>query len=158
MDSYLSTSPRTIDFHAFIHPASAFTHPDQVLHDGSLSRAEKRVILSSWASDAHTVESQPWLRQVPGGDHPVALAAILAALRRLDDDDPPPKNAAAIRPSDLARGSMPPPDCSSTIRWRRPPGRGHHAGLAGRRWPSMHAATSLPREASFIRGEGKRAA
>ncbi|HEY8332995.1 MAG TPA: hypothetical protein VIQ05_04295 [Tardiphaga sp.] len=111
MDINLSASPRIIDFHAFIHPASAFRQPDDVLHDGSLSPAEKRVILSSWASDAHAVESQPWLRQVPGGDHPVALAAILAALRRLDDDEPPPKGGMAIRLSDLKRAGRPPADC-----------------------------------------------
>jgi hypothetical protein len=111
MDINLSASPRIIDFHAFIHPASAFAQPDDVLQDGSLSPAEKRIILSSWASDAHTVESQPWLRQVPGGNRPVALAAILAALRRLDDDDGPPRGGMAIRASDLARASSPPPDC-----------------------------------------------
>ena len=124
MDIKLSASPRMIDFHTFIHPASAFTHPEEVLRDGSLSAAEKRVILSSWASDAHTVESQPWLRQVPGGDHPVALAAILAALRRLDDDGPPPQGGMAIRPSDLARATRPPADCIADIarplRFQRP--------------------------------------
>ncbi|CAN5385426.1 hypothetical protein BH11PSE4_BH11PSE4_02460 [soil metagenome] len=121
MDINLSTSPRIIDFHAFIHPASAFTHPDEVLRDTALSRAEKRVILSSWASDAHTVEHQPWLRQVPGGDHPVALAAILAALRQLDDDEPPPKGGMAIRLADLWGAGRPPADCMSESPW--PPRR-----------------------------------
>jgi hypothetical protein len=116
MDINLSASPRIIDFHAFIHPASAFTQPDDVLRNKALSRAEKRVILSSWASDAHAVESQPWLRHVPGGDRPVALAAILAALRRLDDDDEPPKGGMAIRLSDLARAGAPPVDCTAGIR------------------------------------------
>ena len=116
MDIKLSASPQIIDFNAFIHPAAAFTRPEQVVRDRSLSRAEKRVILSSWASDAHTVELQPWLRQVPGGDHPVTLAAILAALRLLDDDDPSPKGGMAIRLSDLARATRPPVDCAAMQR------------------------------------------
>jgi hypothetical protein len=135
MDINLSTSPRIIDFHAFIHPASAFTHPAQVLRDHALSRAEKRVILSSWASDAHVVEQRPWLRLVPGGDHPVALAEILAALRQLDDDTPPPNGGMAIRPADLARASRPPADCTMPLRMRRADRPGRAAHLRPRRRP-----------------------
>ena len=63
------------DFHAFLHPASAYQTPDDVLRDPTLSDAEKRVILSSWASDANVVESQPWLRQIPAkGRHGDPLA------------------------------------------------------------------------------------
>ena len=135
MDINLSASPRIIDFHAFIHPASAFAQPEDVLRDDALSRSEKRVILSSWASDAHAVESQPWLRHVPGGDRPVALAAILAALRRLDDDDEPPKGGMAIRLSDLARANTPPADCRAGI--RLPPAQVHRrAERFGRRPPT----------------------
>lgn len=81
-------------------PASHFASPDDVLQDDKLSPAEKRVILSSWASDMYAVESCPWLREVPGMAQPVALKDILAALRQLDaadDDDPPPRGAAAVR-------------------------------------------------------------
>ena len=98
------------DFHAFIHPAAVFHTPDDVLRDPTLSDSEKRVLLSSWASDANVVESQPWLRQVPGAGHPVLLAAILAALRRLDGDEPPPKGGMAIRWRGLAR-RLAPVDC-----------------------------------------------
>jgi hypothetical protein len=86
-----------------IHSASAFDQPDQVLRDRRLSKAEKRTILSSWASDAHAVESQPWLRLIPGSGQPVPLATILSALCRLDDEDPPPKGGAAIRLPDRGR-------------------------------------------------------
>jgi hypothetical protein len=52
---------------------------------------EKRVILSSWASDMFAVESCPSLREIPGIGRAIRLADILAALRKLDgeDDDPP---------------------------------------------------------------------
>jgi hypothetical protein len=101
-----SIQERPINFHTLIHPASAFAHPDQVLRAASLDKAEKRRILSSWASDAHAMESQPWLRLIPGAEQPVPLAAILTALRWLDrdDDDPPPKGGAAIRLRDPGPG------------------------------------------------------
>ncbi|WFU70563.1 MULTISPECIES: hypothetical protein [unclassified Bradyrhizobium] len=72
------------------HPAAHYSSPDAVLDDRKLSTPEKRIILSSWASDMYAVESQPALRELPGMDHPVRLADILAALRKLDDDDDPP--------------------------------------------------------------------
>jgi hypothetical protein len=76
---------------------AGYDHPDQVLRDDTLSTADKRAILSSWASDANALEQQPWLRLAPGQRQPVLLRAILDALRRLDDDEPPPKGGAAIR-------------------------------------------------------------
>ena len=112
-----------VDFHALIHPAAVFQTPDDVLRDPTLSDAEKRVVLSSWASDANVVESQPWLRQVPGAENPVPIAAILAALRSLDGDEPPPKGGMAIRWRGLAR-RLAPIDCLAT---KDPPRR---AGLA----------------------------
>jgi len=91
------------------HPASHYASPDHVLNDGDLSAAEKRVILSSWASDIYTVESCPWLREVPGIVQPIALKDILAALRQLDpedDDDPPPRGAAAMRVVPVIRSTL----------------------------------------------------
>ncbi|WP_245453056.1 hypothetical protein [Bradyrhizobium sp. C9] len=46
-----------------------------------------------------TVESCPSLREIPGMDHPIRLADILAALRRLDreDDDPPRPGGVPMR-------------------------------------------------------------
>ncbi len=85
------------DCFALIPIASVRQRLEDVLHDPTLSNADKRQLLSSWASDAHAVENKPWLRLVPGNAEPMPLAAILQALRRLDDDDPPPKGGAVIR-------------------------------------------------------------
>ncbi|CAN7762972.1 hypothetical protein LJR220_003907 [Bradyrhizobium sp. LjRoot220] len=101
--------------HALFHPAAHYDSPDDVLNDRQLSDAEKRVVLSSWASDIYAVESSPALRDVPGIGHSIRLADILAALRRLnsEDDDPAPRGGAAIR-------------------WRRP------------RWTAALSRRSLP--------------
>ena len=90
-------------------PASHYDSPEQVLNDTELSVAEKRVILSSWASDIYTVESCPLLREVPGIAQPIALKDILAALRQLDpedDDDPPPRGATGMRVVPLIRSTL----------------------------------------------------
>lgn len=68
-----------------------------VLKDPRLSSAEKRAILSAWASDMYAVESSPMLRMIPGHTTPLCLSEILSALRGLDDDDPPPRGGAAKR-------------------------------------------------------------
>lgn len=74
------------------HPAAHYASPDDVLNDEVLSVPEKRIILSSWATDMFAVESCPALREIPGmGGHTIRLADILAALRRLDGDDDPPR-------------------------------------------------------------------
>ena len=38
-----------------LHPANAFAHPADVVHDPDLTLSEKRAILASWASDACAV-------------------------------------------------------------------------------------------------------
>jgi hypothetical protein len=82
----------------FFHPVSHYGSPDDVLDDAKLSTEEKRLILSSWASDMYAVESHPALREVPGIPHRLRLDDILAALKRLDDDiDPPPRGGLAMR-------------------------------------------------------------
>lgn len=75
------------------HPVAHYGSPAEVLSDRQLSEAERRVILSSWASDMFAVESCPGLRHIPGMDHPIRLADILAALRQLDGDDEPGQRA-----------------------------------------------------------------
>jgi hypothetical protein len=81
------------------HPVSHYGSPEDVLQDAGLSIEEKRVILSSWASDMYVVDSQPALREVPWIPHPLHLDDILAALKQLDDDtDPPPRGGLAMRP------------------------------------------------------------
>ena len=48
------------DLNALLHPGTGFDHPRDVLADAMLSRAEKRAILASWASDAAAVTSWSW--------------------------------------------------------------------------------------------------
>jgi hypothetical protein len=81
------------------HPVSHYQSPVDLLNDTKLSRAEKRLILSSWASDMYAVESQPGLRKVPGIARPLRLADVLGALRQLDREDQPPRprGGAAMR-------------------------------------------------------------
>jgi hypothetical protein len=81
------------------HPITHHCSPAAVLGDIRLSAAEKRLILSSWASDMYAVEQQPGFREIPGVAQPLRLADILAALRQLDQEDqpPPPRGGAAMR-------------------------------------------------------------
>ena len=80
------------------HPVSHYNSPDDVLNDARLSTDEKRVILSSWASDTYAVDSLPTLREIPGISHRLRLEEILTALKRLDDnDEPPPRGGLAMR-------------------------------------------------------------
>ena len=65
------------------HPVSHYDSPDDVLDDAKLSTEEKRLILSSWASDMYAVESHPALREVPGISHRLRLDDMLATLKRL---------------------------------------------------------------------------
>ncbi|TXN60467.1 hypothetical protein FV228_23115, partial [Methylobacterium sp. WL18] len=69
-------------FEAFVAPGDVFRHPREVLSYPGLSRAEKRAILASWASDARAVESCPTLRCLPGcRAEPVPIDDVLAALQ-----------------------------------------------------------------------------
>ncbi|UGY16889.1 hypothetical protein HAP48_0005120 [Bradyrhizobium septentrionale] len=81
------------------HPAAHYASAGDVLNDNGLSVPEKRIILSSWASDIYAVESCPALREIPGMGHTIGLADIVAALRKLDgdDDDPPRPGGLAMR-------------------------------------------------------------
>lgn len=88
---------------AAFHPVSHYASPAAVLGDHRLSVAEKRLILSSWASDMYAMEGRPALRQVPGLAQPLRLTDILGALRQLDQEDQPPRprGGAAMRLSSL---------------------------------------------------------
>ena len=100
--SQLDRSTNSLD--AVFHPASHYHSPEDVLNDSGLSIDEKRVILSSWASDIYVVESQPALREVPGVPHRLRLDDIIAELKRLDhDDDPPHGGGLALRPARFGR-------------------------------------------------------
>ena len=61
-----------------------FAFPHEVVEDPSLSVAEKRAILSEWASDASAIESFPTLRLLPGTSFPVTFSAVMDALDQLD--------------------------------------------------------------------------
>ncbi|MBR0801856.1 hypothetical protein JQ615_41755 [Bradyrhizobium jicamae] len=83
---------------SLFHQAAHYNSPADVLNDAALSRDEKRVILSSWASDMYVVESRPAFREVPGIPHRLRLDDILTGLKQLDDDgDPPPRGGMAMR-------------------------------------------------------------
>src|ERR1700694_4992029 len=84
------------DLENLFHPASAFDHPQDVVRDPDLTTAEKRAILSSWASDACAVDSQPAMRMPPGAKRPVGFDEIAEALRSLDKE-PLPKWKRVIR-------------------------------------------------------------
>jgi hypothetical protein len=67
-----------------LRPAVGFRHPMEVVKDPDLDLADKRAILSSWASDACAVEGRPEFRWLIGTDAPVLVGEVLQALRRLD--------------------------------------------------------------------------
>jgi hypothetical protein len=72
------------NFGDLLHPARAFAHPRDIVHDPDLTLNEKRAILASWASDACAVETAPALHQPPGADRMVPVDEILEALRTLN--------------------------------------------------------------------------
>jgi len=98
-------SGRSADLgHTLAEPAQGFGHPNEVLRADELTREQKRAVLAGWASDAWAVESAPWLRHCPGGDRPVRLADVLAALRALDGEPPEePQPGAPLRRVRYAR-------------------------------------------------------
>jgi hypothetical protein len=118
----------TIDLDSLFHPVSHYDSPDDVVNDARLSTEEKRVILSSWASDMYVVDSHPSLREIPGIPRRLRLDDILEALKQLDDDiDPPPSGGLAMR---LPRYDY--VDCTGSVRLqdvndRRPRTRKHRA-------------------------------
>src|SRR5438045_579886 len=80
---------RDPEIEALLHPGWAFDHPEEVVNDPDLTLHEKRAILSSWASDACAVDSQPSLRMAPGSKGPVNFDDVVEALRSLDSRPQP---------------------------------------------------------------------
>jgi hypothetical protein len=68
-----------LDIGRLLQPANAFADPMAVVDDQDLTLTEKRAILSSWASDARSVESV--LNRSEGV---VRLDDVMAALKELD--------------------------------------------------------------------------
>jgi hypothetical protein len=67
-----------------LHPSRFYARPTDVVADQLLTVDERRAILSSWASDACAVESNPALRQPPHAKTPVTFDEIMDALLQLD--------------------------------------------------------------------------
>jgi hypothetical protein len=65
--SAFTPSPKRfeLDLNNMLHPAQAYAHPRDVVHDPDLTVNEKRAVLASWASDACAVEAAPTLRCAP---------------------------------------------------------------------------------------------
>jgi hypothetical protein len=74
-----------LDLDDLLHPAQAFFHPSEVVHDPDLTLNEKRAILAFWASDACAVEAAPSLRKTPAG-RTVDFDEVMDALRELDKE------------------------------------------------------------------------
>src|SRR3981189_1883545 len=91
------------DLNAILHPGTVFDHPRDVLADATLSRAEKRAILASWASDAAAAPSCPSLRAAPGATTGVSIDDILGALSSLDCGPRHPRGGKAQRLKSIGR-------------------------------------------------------
>jgi hypothetical protein len=87
-----------VDLNAILHPGSVYDHPRDVVADTTLSNAEKRAILASWASDAAAVASNPAFREFPGSNRIVTIDEVLEALSALD---PGPKEPPGGKPARL---------------------------------------------------------
>jgi hypothetical protein len=85
------------DFEALLHPGTVYAHPRDVVANPTLSLAEKRAILASWASDASAIASCPTLRAPEGLEEPVHIDEILDALRALDGDPRHPPGGKPMR-------------------------------------------------------------
>ncbi len=72
---------------------SDFRRPFDVARHPTLEPEVKRAILSSWASDRNSVESQPRLRQPAGLSTAVPVEEVLSALRALDESGKPVDHA-----------------------------------------------------------------
>ena len=91
-------------------------HPDDVISNLQLTRAQKREILAAWASDARAVHDMPALRQLDNGAL-VRVDDVLRALSALDDD----VRFAPLRVRPLARRQRGGPISWPKIALRRRP-------------------------------------
>ncbi len=79
-----AAEPLGAELERLLQPARYFRHPRDVVGDATLTTAEKRAILSSWASDACAIESMPALRQIPASGRVVKFDEVIDALPELD--------------------------------------------------------------------------
>ena len=102
---------------SFFGSAVLWSDPRDVLSAAELSVAEKREILSSWASDARAVPNAPTLRMMDNGQI-VEIQDILDALKALDAMELEAGHAKlrALRPRRLSPAHHWLP---TKLRWRR---------------------------------------
>ena len=74
--------PYTNELGRLLQPNQFFQHPRDVVRDLSLTRPEKRAILSSWAAGSCAIETIPALR--PGSRRAILFDDVIDALRDLD--------------------------------------------------------------------------
>jgi len=67
-----------------LHPSRFHARPADVVGDELLTVGKRRAILSSWASDACAVGSNPPLRHPPLAQTPVTFDEVMDALQQLD--------------------------------------------------------------------------
>lgn len=67
-----------------LHPSRFYARPADVVADELLTVGERRAILSSWASDACAVDSNPPLRRSPFTQTPATFDEVMDALQQLD--------------------------------------------------------------------------
>ena len=79
-----TSEPLGAELERLLQPTRYFQDPRDVVRDAILTTAEKRAILSSWASDAAAVESMPALRQILGSGYVVKFDEVIDALQELD--------------------------------------------------------------------------
>src|SRR5689334_25066159 len=85
--------PSDAEIDQLLHPARFYERPADVVTDALLTVQERRAILSSWASDACAVESNPCLRKPPSAKAPITFDEIMDALAQLDRLERSPSRA-----------------------------------------------------------------
>ena len=102
----IDQADNVFDLNAVLHPGTVFDHPRDVVADTTLTLAEKRAILASWASDAAAVTSNPALRELAGTRRIVTIDEILEALTMLDHKPSGPPGGKPMRQKSTSRVGM----------------------------------------------------
>ncbi|KRR25995.1 hypothetical protein [Bradyrhizobium retamae] len=102
----IDQTDNVFDLNAVLHPGAVFDHPRDVVADRTLSLAEKRAILASWASDAAAVASNPALRELAGTRRIVTIDEVLEALSMLDPRPLGPPGGKPMRQKSTSRVAL----------------------------------------------------
>src|SRR5260370_26347211 len=119
-----AAEPLGAELERLLQPTRYFQHPRDVVRDAILTTAEKRAILSSWASDACAIESTPELRQIPASGRVVKFDEVIDALQELDGkandiggtEKPQPRRRGPDRGGNPRRGRRGTPLCIEPFR------------------------------------------